>query len=96
MKIYLASDHAGFELKEELKDYLQGEATDFIINDMGTYSTEPVSWAEYGAKAAQKFRKTRKIQKEFLFAVLGSACQWFPINLKMLGLPYAMMNTRQR
>lgn len=52
MIIYLASDHAGFELKEKVKKYLLDN--NFTIEDMGTYSTEPVDWSEYGAEAAQK------------------------------------------
>jgi ribose 5-phosphate isomerase B len=56
MKIYLASDHAGFELKEEVKKYLQVNKANLdleMIDDQGTYSLDSVNWAEYGAKAAQ-------------------------------------------
>jgi ribose 5-phosphate isomerase B len=52
MQIFLASDHAGFELKEEVKQYLLNK--NFAVEDMGTGSTESVNWAEYGAKAAKK------------------------------------------
>jgi ribose 5-phosphate isomerase B len=52
MRIYLASDHAGFELKEEVKRSLLKK--NFVVEDMGTGSTESVNWAEYGAKAAKK------------------------------------------
>ncbi|MCK4766143.1 MAG: ribose 5-phosphate isomerase B [Candidatus Aminicenantes bacterium] len=50
MKIYLASDHAGFRLKEEVKAYLLQKNYDF--EDLGTHSEESVNWVEYGAKAA--------------------------------------------
>jgi ribose 5-phosphate isomerase B len=52
MQIFLASDHAGFELKEKVKQYLLNR--NFVVEDMGTGSTESVNWAEYGAKAAKK------------------------------------------
>jgi ribose 5-phosphate isomerase B len=52
MIIYLASDHAGFELKEKVKKYLLDN--NFTIEDMGTHSDESVNWSEYGAEAAQK------------------------------------------
>jgi len=52
LKIYLASDHAGFELKEEVKRYLIKK--EYKIEDLGTHSKEPVNWAEYGAEAAAK------------------------------------------
>ena len=35
MKILLASDHAGFELKNKIHSYLKGEG--FIIEDMGAH-----------------------------------------------------------
>ena len=38
MKIAIASDHGGFELKEKLKQHYTG----LNLNDLGTYSTESV------------------------------------------------------
>jgi len=52
MKIYLASDHAGYELKEAVKGYLLDRH--FEIEDMGAFSTDAVNWVEYGAKAARE------------------------------------------
>lgn len=39
MKIYLASDHGGFKLKEVLKKYLQGKG--YEIEDMGNTELDP-------------------------------------------------------
>ncbi|HLP58719.1 MAG TPA: ribose 5-phosphate isomerase B [Candidatus Deferrimicrobium sp.] len=55
MTIYLASDHAGFELKEKIKKYLIDNQ--YIIDDKGTHSTESSSWVEYGAAAAREVSK---------------------------------------
>ena len=43
-KIGMASDHAGFELKEYLKKYLETKA--FEIVDFGTFSTESVDYPD--------------------------------------------------
>ncbi len=55
MKIYLASDHAGFELKEYLKKYLEKNGYD--ISDKGTFNKERANWAEYGAQGAEAVSK---------------------------------------
>ncbi|MDK9295014.1 ribose 5-phosphate isomerase B [Propionibacterium freudenreichii] len=52
MRIAMGSDHAGFDLKEHLKDYLQGKGQEVI--DVGTHSTERVDYPIYGAAAARK------------------------------------------
>jgi len=52
MNIYLASDHAGFQLKEDVKQYLTEKKLSY--EDMGAFSTESANWVEYGAKAAAK------------------------------------------
>ena len=49
--IALASDHAGYELKEAIKKYLLGKNID--IMDFGTSSTAPVDYPVYGKKAAR-------------------------------------------
>jgi ribose 5-phosphate isomerase B len=38
MKVYLATDHAGFALKEEIKNYL---TKDYEVVDCGAYSLDP-------------------------------------------------------
>jgi ribose 5-phosphate isomerase B len=39
MKIYIGSDHAGFRLKEKLKDYLTRRG--YIIHDLGPHTYNP-------------------------------------------------------
>ncbi|PIE32587.1 ribose 5-phosphate isomerase B [candidate division KSB3 bacterium] len=50
MKIAMGSDHAGLELKEDIKEYLQEEFSEHDIVDMGAYDTTSTSYAIYGAK----------------------------------------------
>src|SRR4029079_5216791 len=48
MKIALASDHAGFELKQHLGDVVRGLGHEVI--DLGTCSTAPVDYPDYAEK----------------------------------------------
>jgi RpiB/LacA/LacB family sugar-phosphate isomerase len=48
MRIAVGSDHAGYELKEQLAAYLRDEGHD--VEDLGTDNgTEPVDYPDYGA-----------------------------------------------
>ncbi len=51
MKLVLASDHGGFELKEEIKKHLEEKGHEIV--DIGTYSTDSVHYPQYGRKAAE-------------------------------------------
>ncbi len=51
MIIAIASDHAGFELKEKIKKYL--EQLDHEYKDFGTYSNESVDYPDYALKVAE-------------------------------------------
>ena len=46
MKIALASDHGGYQLKEEVKKYLEDRGIEIL--DLGTNSEESVDYPEYG------------------------------------------------
>ncbi|GAB4377237.1 MAG: ribose 5-phosphate isomerase B [Salibacteraceae bacterium] len=45
MKIAIASDHAGFELKEHLKNLLKSQGHD--LTDHGTFSADSVDYPDY-------------------------------------------------
>ncbi len=47
MRVAIGSDHAGFELKEELKQQI-ADAGHSVL-DLGTDSTEPVDYPDYSA-----------------------------------------------
>jgi ribose 5-phosphate isomerase B len=50
MKIAIGSDHAGFELKEILIQYLNTKAAD--VNDKGCYSTDRADYPDFGHAVA--------------------------------------------
>lgn len=50
-KVVIGSDHAGYQIKEEIKKQL-GDEYDFI--DVGTNSEESVDYPIYGEKVAQQ------------------------------------------
>jgi len=50
IKISLASDHAGFPLKETLRDYLKSKG--YAVLDFGTWSEDPVDYPQYIRAAA--------------------------------------------
>jgi len=53
MKVYLASDHAGFNLKEKIKDYLKTQNIE--IEDCGAFSFTPGDdYPDFIGKAAEK------------------------------------------
>ena len=51
MKIALASDHAGYELKEKVKSHLLSQG--FEVKDFGTFSKESCDYPDFGHPAAQ-------------------------------------------
>lgn len=56
--IYIAADHAGFELKEQVKQLLSQLGQQF--EDLGTDSTESVDYPDYAQLVAQKIASNPK------------------------------------
>ncbi len=50
-KIALACDHAGYELKEFLKDFLQEEG--YAVTDFGTHSSESADYPDFAHPLAK-------------------------------------------
>ena len=58
MKIFLGSDHGGFELKEELKTWLKGKGYDAV--DKGNIKLDPEDdYVDYAAAVAKSVAKTK-------------------------------------
>ena len=51
MKISIACDHGGYELKENLKKWL--EDANYEVIDYGTYNTESCDYPDFGRLAAE-------------------------------------------
>jgi ribose 5-phosphate isomerase B len=51
-KICIASDHAGYDLKEKIKDYLTNKS--FSVIDLGPYSSVSVDYPDYAKKVAKR------------------------------------------
>ena len=63
MKLYIGSDHAGFELKEKLKKYLLQEHHEVV--DCGCYSEERADYADYAHKVCRKHISRQKLIRYF-------------------------------
>lgn len=60
MKIYLGSDHGGWELKVEVIEYLMEKYPQFEVFDLGCDSTESVDYPTYGKEVAKAVLKDEK------------------------------------
>ena len=66
--IALGSDHGGFELKESLKELLQGRGADVV--DCGTDNGNSVDYPDFGEKVAHKV-SSGEVEKGILICGTG-------------------------
>ena len=67
-KIAIGADHAGFEYKEAIKDYLTLKG--FEIVDMGTYSENSVDYPDFAHPVAEAVEKN-EVDRGILFCGSG-------------------------
>jgi RpiB/LacA/LacB family sugar-phosphate isomerase len=68
LRIVLASDHGGVKMKEDIRALLGGKG--YLISDLGTDSTDPVDYPDYGFAAAAAIRN-KKADKAILLCRSG-------------------------
>ncbi len=72
MKVYLATDHAGFELKEKIKAFLL--AKNFAVQDCGALSFDKNDdYPDFIAKAAQQVSENPENSMGIIFGGSGQA-----------------------
>ncbi|MDH3324294.1 MAG: RpiB/LacA/LacB family sugar-phosphate isomerase [Candidatus Peregrinibacteria bacterium] len=54
MKLFLGSDHGGFELKSRIKKFITEKFPDFEVEDIGPDSAESVDYPAFGAAVGNK------------------------------------------
>lgn len=70
MTIYLASDHTGFELKNQVKEFLQKEG--YAVEDCGAFSYDKFDdYPDFISKAAEKVSKNPENSKGIIFGGSG-------------------------
>ena len=57
MRIAIASDHRGYEMKQELKKYLKNQ--NYEVLDLGTTSKEPVDYPKYGILLGETIKEKK-------------------------------------
>ncbi len=57
-KIFISSDHAGFKLKESIKDYLLKKKIKF--SDLGPNNQNSVDYPDFAHKVAKKVKSNKK------------------------------------
>ena len=67
-KIFLSSDHGGFELKEKVKKFLIDN--NFEYEDLGCSSLEPVDYPDYAKRLSKKIKDINN-SKGILFCGTG-------------------------
>jgi RpiB/LacA/LacB family sugar-phosphate isomerase len=72
MRVALAADHAGFELKEKIAGYLKAKR--FEVMDLGTHDQESVDYPDF-ARAIGKVLQEEKAERGILICGSGvGAC----------------------
>ena len=70
--IYLATDHAGFELKEKVKDFLNKEG--YQVKDCGAFEyNKDDDYPDFISKAAEKVSSDPENSKAIIFGRSGQA-----------------------
>lgn len=80
-KIYLASDHQGFLLKEKIKIFL--EKNNISYEDLGTYSQKSVDYPDFAKKVIKKMQK-EKDSKGILICKTGIGMSIFANRFKKI------------
>jgi len=87
MKIAIASDHAGFDMKEMIKKHLKDNG--HHVKDFGTDSTDSIDYPDYAAPAAKSVASG---ENEWGVIICGSGQGMTMVSNKIPGIRAALCN----
>lgn len=90
MKLALASDHAGYELKSKLADWLKNK--DYTVIDFGTFSTNSVDYPDFAYPAAKSVSDG---ESDFGIIICGSGIGMSILSNKVEGIRAANCLTEE-
>ena len=86
----LASDHAGYDLKEKIKSYLKNK--NFNIKDLGPFDNSSVDYSDYGKNLGQYIIKNKT---SIGIAICGSGIGISIALNRILGIRAALCNNEE-
>ena len=87
-KIALGADHAGYELKEKITDYLKKKG--YEISDFGTFSTESTDYPDFAMKTAKSVSEK---ESDVGILVCGTGIGMSIVANKLPGVRAALCNS---
>ena len=88
--LVLASDHAGYDLKENIKTYL--ESNNFYIKDLGPFNEDSVDYPDYGNMLGQFILENKN---SIGIAICGSGIGISIALNRMLGIRAALCSNEE-
>lgn len=71
-QLYIGADHAGFEMKEVLKNILLSKG--FTVEDLGTHSLESTDYPDYAHQVAQRVEENKESLAILLCGSANGVC----------------------
>ena len=90
IKLGFASDHRGYDLKEQLIDYFKKQDDVLDITDCGTYSTESCDYPDYAYSLGKLIKKQAV---DFGISICGSGIGISIVMNKIKGVYCAKVNS---
>jgi len=91
LKVFLASDHGGFSLKERIRDHLKEAGVE--VEDLGTNNEDSVDYPEYANKVAEGLLKSNSENLGIL--VCGTGIGMSIAANKVKGIYAAQVNSEE-
>jgi len=93
MKVVIASDHGGYQLKEELKTFIAQLGHE--VADYGAHTQDPVDYPDFAFLVAEAVA-AGAADRGVMIDGIGAASEWWPTRCLASGRPAVVIRSRLR